>query len=242
MTEERIARTRVFLSWLREASIRHRGRIRFVVAGSIGLEPLVSRAGISETLNAFVPLRIEPWDRATALAFIADRSLRSGLSLAEGAGEALVDRIGCLIPHHVAMFVHFLRADARRRKSTDCTPDDVERVYQREMLSVHGHVELATYEDRLSRVVDPALQALALELLTEAACVGHLTAEAARSIVATDSPEPKPVEGTLRFLLGVFVHDGYLEERRGRFEFTSTLLCDWWRRRFGFEYVPVSER
>jgi hypothetical protein len=242
MTPERIDRARVFLSWLREATIRHRGKIRFVVSGSIGLEPLLARAGISETMNTFAAFPLSPWGREVALAYIEDRARRNGIRLEAGAAERLLRELGDFIPHHVALFVHFVRLDARHRKATVCTKEDVERIYREKMLSVHGHVDLATYEDRLKRVVAPEAFRAALELLTEAAMVGRLTAETGSLIVRGNGfPGQEAIE-TLRFLLGVFEHDGYLKRSKGHYVFVSHLLRDWWRNRFGFGYVPAAER
>jgi hypothetical protein len=237
MTPERVERARVFLSWLREATIHHRGKIRFVVSGSIGLEPLLSRAGINATLTTFTPLEIGPWQRPTASDYILDRAKRSGLTLAPEATDRLVDRLGYLIPHHVAMFMHFVRLDAQRRNSTSCTPDDIDRIYERHMLSVRGHLDLATYEDRLKTVVDPEILRVALELLTEAAVAGRLTAAAAMTIFRRQGFAGPEAIDNLRFLLNVFVHDGYLKQVGNDYVFVLHLLRDWWRNRFSFGHV-----
>ena len=242
MTPERVERTRVFLSWLREATIRHRRELRFIVSGSIGLEPLLTRAGISETMTTFTPLEVSPWDQTTARRFVEDRTRRAGVAMSDGAADRLLERIACFIPHHVAMFVHFVLQDSRRRGATKCSPADVDRIYHEQMLSVHGHVELATYEDRLRRVVAPETLGAALELLTEAAVVGRLTQAAASAVLQAQGLVGRDAAETLRFLLGVFVHDGYLKRRGDDFVFVSNLLRDWWSRRFSLGYVRVDER
>ena len=66
ITDQRRQEVDAFLSWLRAASIRHQGRIRLVVTGSIGLEPLVRQAGLSATLNTFTPFHLGPWTRDVA--------------------------------------------------------------------------------------------------------------------------------------------------------------------------------
>ena len=243
MTSEGVKKARVFLSWLREATIKHRGKIRFVVSGSIGLEPLLSRAGISETINTFTPFVLQSWERLTALSYIADRAQRNSINFHSGATDLLLDKLGDFIPHHVAMFMHFVRKDVRDRGSSDCTREDIERIYQQQMLSVHGHVDLATYEDRLKRVVGEETLRAALELLTEAAIVGRLSPSAAMTIlVGQGFPRPQAVE-ILRFLLNVFIHDGYLKKSSNdEYLFKSFLLRDWWRHHFGFGYVAAAER
>ena len=239
MTHEGTQRTHVFLSCLREASIRHRGRIRFVVSGSIGLEPLLDRARISDVMNTFTPLELGPWEHSAALAYLRDRARRNGMHFAPGAAERLLALLGCCIPHHVATFMRFLRADADRRDERTCGLTDVDRVYREKMLSVHGHMELATYENRLDRVVSQELRGVALELLTEAAMTGRLTPRAALAILENHGRTGPEARESLRFLLGVFDHDGYLRASGDAFVFVSNLLRDWWRHRFGFGYTPV---
>jgi hypothetical protein len=242
MTRERVARARVFLSWMREATIRYRGTIRFVISGSIGLEPLLTRAGISETVTTFTPLAIEAWDRHTALAFIVDRARRHNLTFTDGAADRLLHKLQYFIPNHVAMFIRFVEADARRRDSTACSVEDIDRIYDHDVLSVHGHVDMATYEDRLKRVVAPEMLRASLELLTEAAVVGRLSPNAAMSILHGHGFEGDDATDNLRFLLAVFVHDGYLKAAGNDYVFVSHLLRDWWLHRFKFGYVPVAER
>lgn len=51
MTPERIATTDAFLSWLRQNTLEHQGRVRIVVTGSIGFEPILREARLSATIN-----------------------------------------------------------------------------------------------------------------------------------------------------------------------------------------------
>jgi hypothetical protein len=242
LTPDRTHRARVFLSWLRDATIRHRGTIRFIASGSIGLEPLLSRAGISETMTTFRPLAVGPWSPQTARLYIQDRARRNSIEVEAEAAQAIVSHLGELIPHHVALFMYFLRSDAARRGADRCSHDDVNRVYTEHMLSVHGHVDLATYEDRLKRVVDPTLLRPSLELLTEAAVVGRLVPKAAQNLMVAHGLEGPDATQALRFLLGVFEHDGYLKRSAEGYVFASHLVRDWWRNRFGFGYVAALER
>lgn len=239
MTREATQRTHLFLSCIREASIRHRGRIRFVVSGSIGLEPLLDRARISDVMNTFTPLEIGPWEHLVALAYLEDRARRNNMRFEEGAAERLLTLLGCFIPHHVATFMNSLRADADRRSERTCGLADVDRVYREKMLSVHGHMELATYENRLDRVVSQELRGAALEMLTEAAIAGRLTPKAALIILESHGKTGPEARESLRFLLGVFDHDGYLRASGEAYVFVSNLLRDWWLHRFGFGYTPV---
>jgi len=242
MASERRQRVHLFLSWLREATIRHQGGLRFVVSGSIGLEPLLSQSGISETMTTFEPFDLPPWDRETALAYLQDRAAQGGIEFRGGAEGRVLDLLGHYIPQHVQMFMRFIYDQARHRSPRSCTAEDVDELYERKMLSIHGHVDLATYEDRLKRVVRPDLLGAALELLTETAVAGRLKPAAAIQIVRSHLTSAEDHVSELRFLLGLFAHDGYLEQAGSDYVFVSHLLRDWWRHRFEFGYVPVADR
>jgi hypothetical protein len=190
-------------------------------------------------MNTFTPLEIGPWESSTALAYLEDRALRNCMHFEVGAAERLLKLLGCLIPHHVATFMRFLRADADRRTERSCSLADVDRVYREKMLSVHGHMELATYENRLDRMVSQELRSAALEMLTEAAMTGRLTPRAGLLILEQHGRTGPEARESLRFLLGVFDHDGYLRTSGEVYVFVSHLLRDWWRHRFGFGYTPV---
>jgi hypothetical protein len=242
ITPERRSRAHVFLSWLREATIRHRGHLHFVVCGSIGLEPLLSQGGLSETMTTFTPFDLPPWDRDTACAYLKDRAARAGIEFQEGAEARVLDLLGYSIPQHVQMFMRFILEDAKQRDPRTSSPDDIKRLYKTKMLSVHGHVDLATYEDRLKRVVHPELLAAALEMLTEAAIRRRLKPEAAIQIVRAHVGPGGDAVAELRFLLALFTHDGYLKKAGTDYVFVSHLLRDWWKHRFGFGYVSVAKR
>jgi hypothetical protein len=89
-------------------------------------------------------------------------------------------------------------------------------------------------------VLGPKLDVLALDLLTEAAVVGTLTADATRvlAMVHFGGDWVAPA----RDVLGILEHDGYLRSREGGYVFASALLKDWWRARFQFAYVPATAR
>ena len=66
MTPERIATADEFLSWLRRNSQTHRDRICMIVSGSVGIAPILKRAGLSATMNIFSSYELRPWSQSTA--------------------------------------------------------------------------------------------------------------------------------------------------------------------------------
>ena len=170
----------VFLSWLRQVMLQYQDKLRFIICGSIGLEPILKRHKLSHTITQLRPFPLDPWSWETAESCLNALGERYGVEWLEESRRALLEDLGSYLPHHVQMFFGLLHEDCARRHVFCPSPQDVERVYQTSMLSTRGHAELATYEERLLSVLEPESVPLALDLLTEAAVADGLTPENAQ--------------------------------------------------------------
>jgi hypothetical protein len=241
-----IANADLFLSWLRQSATEHQGRIRFVVCGSIGLEPVLHQGGLSQTVTHLRPFPLNSWNREVADGCLSALANSYGLVCDPDTRANMLDHLAeFYVPHHVQMYFGHVLDDCRRHGSNRVTVADTERVYSELMLGTRGHAELADYEERLLRVIGPDLTPVALDLLTEAAVVGTLQPSAMARIVRDLQKNSYDEASALRDLLGILQHDGYLEqvpEQNGAFRFVSKLLRDWWQRRFGNGYIPAGKR
>ena len=104
ITPERRQQADLLLSWLRNNSLRHQGKIRIVLSGSIGLEPVLKQGRLSATLNNFEPFELRPWDDVTARGCLEALAAEYGIQFEPGVPEQMVRMLGCAIPHHVQMF------------------------------------------------------------------------------------------------------------------------------------------
>ncbi|XXX73180.1 ATP-binding protein [Sorangium sp. So ce134] len=249
ITPERRKLTDELLSFLRAQTIKHRSKIRLVVAGSIGLEPVLRQAGLSATINTFTPFELRPWDDETAIGCLEALANNYSVVLLEGAARSMVDKLGSCIPHHVQMFFNHVYNDVKRRGQQEVSPEDVERVYQHSMLSTRGHAELSHMEERLKLVLGDKDLPLTLDLLTEAAVVGVLTPGASMTLARDNAAAAEPgapgekLQDVLRRVMDVLKHDGYLVDNdAGAFVFASLLLRDWWKRRFASQFTPAAAR
>lgn len=251
ITPERIRKAELFISFLRAQTIKHKGKIRFVVAGSIGLTPVLHQAGLSAAVNTFTPFELLPWEPHVAIGCIEALAEGDGLKLEDGVPQKMVALLGACVPHHVQMFYSHLYMDARRADVDHCTKEDVDRVYRTSMLSTRGHAELSHLEERLAMVLSPEDLPLALDLLTEAAVASSLSFDAALLLAEDDipllpndaaqPPQRSPKE-RLRTILEIFEHDGYLERDGDRYVFGSRLVQSWWKARFELGYIPAAKR
>jgi hypothetical protein len=83
---------------------------------------------------------------------------------------------------------------------------------------------------------------MALELLTETAVVGYLTAEATTMLSQGFTFCSMSVAEAQKEIFEVLEHDGYIERSDGRYHFVSKLLCDWWKARHEFGYTQALHR
>ena len=242
ITPERKMATDSFMSWLRDISIRHNGKIRLVITGSIGIEPALRQADLSATLNTFTTFVLPPWKKETAIECLQALANRYGVSFQGKALDAIVERLGYLIPHHVQMFFDNIYTDCKHNSDMAVLENKVDEVYKTKMLGIQGHAELSHMEERLKIAFGMDVYPIALEIITEAAVTGSLDAQRAIKICECYKINNCSSKDILRDILEILQHDGYLNQKGEQFVFVSNLLKDWWSARFGFGYTPVSER
>ena len=242
ITPERKRDVDEFMSWLRRNSIEHQGKIRMVLTGSIGFEPVLHQAGLSASINTFQPFELRPWDRVTAEGCLHALATEYGIGLRDGAAEEMVNMLGCCIPDHVQMFFSHVRDRCVRRNLHEFRKEEVAEVYQDEMLGVRGHAELTHYEERLKMVLGLDLFPLALEMLSEAAITGYLSRDALEALQRDYTFQQCTAVEAEAEILRVLEHDGYLRASPDGYVFVSHLVRDWCKKRYSMFFTPVLER
>jgi len=238
ITPQRRAQADAFLSWLRDNSLKYQKTIHIFLTGSIGLEPILRQAGLSATINNFVPFELKPWDKATAQGCLNQLARNYGIILYEGVTDSVVDHLGYCIPHHVQMFFSHIHDYCLRKKVKEFRVDEVKTVYETEMLSIRGHAELSHYEERLKMVLGEERFKIALDILTEASIGNGISITVLKKLQEWGG---YPMD-VLREVLWVLEHDGYLTCDRDCYSFNSKLLKDWWRSRNSLFFTRVSDR
>jgi len=242
ITPERRAQVDEFMSWLRKSCTKHQGKVRVVISGSIGLEPILHQAHLSATINNLEPFELKAWDEATAVGCLEALANEYGVQFEDGVPAEMVRQLGCCIPHHVEMFFTHVYDRCVRRGSMVCSTGDIAEVYQSEMLGTRGHVELTHYEERLKQVLGDEVLPLGLEMLTEAAVTGHLGAEALAALQKDYTLAGRTVADVQKQILWVLEHEGYLKPGSQGYVFVSKLLRDWWENRHRLFFTAVSKR
>ncbi len=239
VTPERLAVTDSFMGWLRRCCQTHQGRICLVISGSIGLEPVLSQVRLSAHANVYTTLDLKPWDHDLAMECLAALARGHGISLPSEVQREMCRRLRCCVPHHVQRFFHHLYEHLVRDQRNEATLDDVDRVYQRDLLSVRGQIDLVHYEERLRLVLGDEGYIDALSLLSEAAVNDGLLTHQVVELYRREAAGER--DGVIDVLY-VLQHDGYIEECEGGYSFVSGLLEDWWRARYGQSFTSLTQR
>jgi uncharacterized protein len=230
MTNETVAEVDRFMSWLRKNSIEHQGKIRLLLSGSIGLEPVLHQAGLSAVINNYQPYDLKPWNDETARGCLVALAGNYGVVYLENAEQFMVEKLGCCIPHHVQLFFSHVLDHCERSGNMKIPAARVDEIYENEMLSLRGHADLTHYEDRLAMYFSRELLPFVTAILTETAVFGQLTIPVLKELREEYAAKDACPDDRLAEIMHVLQHDGYLRKTREGYVFESRLLRDWWRK------------
>ena len=233
-----------FLSWLRKAGQSHRGKVCFVLSGSVGLEPILHRAGLPAHVNIFLPYELKAWSEQTAVECLKELAGTYGLQVPDMVLREACSRMRSCVPHHVQQFFSLLHERLDWMGRTEADAEDGRRVYEEDLLGVPGQAHLEHYETRLRLVLGDTEYRTALALLTEAASSdGRLSHAAVSEYLQPPAAATGPALASVEEVLYLLQHDGYLAmDGDAGYRFTSGLLEDWWRARHARHFVPIAQR
>ncbi|MBK8251767.1 MAG: hypothetical protein IPK82_03760 [Polyangiaceae bacterium] len=225
-------RARTFLHWFRELrqTPEFIGTVRWLVTGSIGLDNIARRMGLTRTINDFYMFNdLGAFTEEHARTFLGVLSESVNLPMDEPTMKRFLERVGWLIPFHLQVLFSALLDERGQGKAM--APELVDVVYKR--LVDRGHYFDHWVERQREELQAPDDQH-AIHLLTAAARPPegalHSTLEVVlgHQIADVDARDQK-----LRYLLDVLQSDGYLVTAEGRYRFRSPMLRDFWLHRSG---------
>lgn len=208
------------------AKLRHwrqatdlRGKVQMLLGGSIGLEGVVRRAGLSSSINDIEPFRLESWDESTATEFLERVGRHNGLPLERDAIDQVLTLLKDPVPYHVQLFFSAM-LDICDGEVSRISNTVIEQCFTERLTGTSGTPHLDHYAERLASVLDHRQLESAHKIL-------GLACQAEGGIVIQDLGEMSMVE---REALRELKADGYLDEKDGKLAFRSNLLRVWWRR------------
>ncbi len=224
-------RARAFLYWFRDLRQRHYRCVKWLTAGSIGLDTVASRLGLSDAINDLEPFPLAAFDDATAMSFLDKLAASYGMPLAEPLRQAIVRRVGWPVPYYLQLMFSQIREDWAE---TGVAPDEaaVGRAFER-LLDPAYRVHFDYWRQRLDEELgqpEAAHAALLLDSLSQSAAGD--AKDTLNQRLTKRIADPAEREKSLNYLMDILLADGYLVERNGRFAFRLEWLREYWRRRF----------
>ena len=224
-------KARAFLYWLRDLRQTHYRRVKWLLAGSIGLDTLVARLGLSDTINDLEPFPLDAFSEDSANRFLGELAKSYRIELAEPLRKAIIRRVGWPVPYYLQLMFEHLREECTESGSN---PDEamIEQVFEKLLgMSYRNHFDY--WRQRLDEELGQPEAGHAVLILTQ---ICQSTAGDSRSNLAQvldkHINDPDQRDKALNYLLEVLVSDGYLIEREGRFAFRLEWLRVYWQRRF----------
>ena len=202
-----------------------RGTVHTLVGGSIGLEGILRRAGLSASINDLVPFRVDPWDRSTAVQFLHGLGRDIGFRLGDQSVARILDLLVDPVPYHVQLFVSALRSACKGDASL-VSPEAIDHCFDQQLAGESGTAHLDHYEKRLELALDEQECAMAHSIL-------GLASRSRDGVRMSDLGRLRRGEPTFQSVLRDLKADGYVMEGDGRLVFRSNLLRVWWRKHHG---------
>ncbi|MCP4688038.1 MAG: glycosyltransferase family 4 protein [Desulfobacterales bacterium] len=224
------------LRWFRDWRQENRdSNVRFLVTGSIGLDNVVRRLGLGDTINDLNTVELLPLTQERALEFMTTLAASNHFELPMETQKKMLSLLGPPWPYFLQIFSSEVRR--RRRKSRGpLTDETVEKVYRERLISGHKNKYLPHMFDRLKEILDPLELALARAILMKCAMhPGGLRRDHFLQIhqAVVKGGKPRDVD-QLDYVLDILKHDGYLIqsfEGERRTTFFSNMLRDYWKER-----------
>ena len=208
-------------SWRQAPELRT--KVRTLVGGSIGLEGVLRRFGLSGSINDLSPFRLDSWDRPTAVEFLKDLGGDYGFHLDERAIAHILDLLREPVPYHVQLFFEALR-DACKGQPFRVSSEVIERCFAERLAGASGTAHLDHYATRLEIAFDKNEHEVARAILSR-------TCRRADGVNFAELGDlQQRSEQTFRSVLRDLEADGYVEHEGSQLKFRSNLLREWWRK------------
>ncbi len=225
-------RAREFLEWFR--GLRQRsdldGGVRWLLAGSIGLDAVTARLNLGDTINDLHIYHLGPFSRADGDGLLRQLGSTYELPLSDDVRGHMLRRIGWLIPYHLQLLFGQLRGHCR---DEECMPsiEAVDASY--EALLSPAHKSYFDYwrqrlHDELGKPDASFALALLAAIAKDETGATHSTLQ---GVLSEQVEEPFDRNEKLRYLLDVLEGDGYLVSDADRLRFRSPLVREFWVRR-----------
>lgn len=218
------ARVREFLYWLRRLRQDY-PQVRWMLAGSIGLDTVASRLNIADSINDLRLETLGAFDEPTAHALLQELSEAYSVRLDDAVRSHILARVGWLVPYYLQLVF-----DQLRDCKTPGTADVDNAIYT--LLDAHHKGLFDFWRQRLrDEMGRPDADHAAALLHPASRAPEGVRRSIFKQALTAAIPDADAREDKVRYLLDVLENDGYLVEEDKLWRFRSPLLREYWSRR-----------
>jgi hypothetical protein len=189
--------------------------VRFLLGGSVNIEPLLEELGHSSLINDLQRFQLEPLEPTVAQKLVEEVLITEGCPFEPEVPAAVVQTVGVGVPFFLQVLISELVLERRT-----VSVADVQRAYRERVLGPTNRARFSHFGTRL-RSYGGDEQA-ARWMLAELA-QGERTTRQLHALVAGEPGQPNKVLARLE-------GDYYLVRDGDLWRFQSQLLRDWWLR------------
>ena len=225
---------RVLLHWLRKIR-QESGNIRFLIAGSIGIDHILSALGETAAINDFERISVGAFSPATAKAFLTELARQQDLALSPRSINTILQLIGTPVPYFLQLMFSEIEK-AQRIDGARLAPKTIEWIYRDKVLGVDCKTYFEHYYGRLRSYYQPQVERAAKGILRTLAIEESLSRDLCYAIYKK-AIGPRAREDAFHLLMTNLENDFYIAYRHEdrRYLFACKLLRDWWLRHYGME-------
>ncbi len=233
--DQSAGRARTFLYWLRnlrQMPPPEGEKLRFLIAGSIGLDTIASRYKMGDSINDLTVMSLGPFTNQTADDFLDALGMEYSMPLSKEVRQRIIEKSEWLIPYHLQLFFSGILELCSDERIVP-TMETVDQVF--EILLSRGKSSYFDYwNQRLTEELGSPHDGWARALLNAiSADPTGVTRQTLQAVLSKHISDPDERDETLHWLLEILIGDGYLvDDDSDRLRFRSSLLREFWRRRY----------
>jgi uncharacterized protein len=226
---------KLMLHWLRALRVGPElTKVRFLIAGSIGIGRVLNELGEIAAINDFEALKLNPFTPKDAADFLDALAESSKVPLSQPSKRKMLDVIGSPVPYFLQIIFSEV-SKAYLLEGEAITPRKVELIYHQKVLGVDCKTYFDHYYGRLRSYYQPREEKAVKRILRERAVVGAMTRDACFQFYRLEAPDAD-IEA-FNLLMTDLENDFYVsfDSEKRQYQFACKLLRDWWLRHYGME-------
>ncbi|MBI4742269.1 MAG: hypothetical protein HY777_12145 [Betaproteobacteria bacterium] len=229
--EEGRQRARTFLYWLRDLRQTNFERVRWLMAGSVGLDTVAARLRIADAINDLPPFPLDAFSDDCARRFLDELAASYAMPLSIEVRDHMVVSIGWPVPYYLQLLFSQLR-DAFDDGGQPPDIASVDAAFEKLLgPGYRGHFDY--WRQRLDDELGQPEAGHATRLLARICCDRDGLDSTALGLILRDAmADDNERERALRYLLNVLESDGYLARRGERYAFRLEWLRRFWQREY----------